>query len=192
MQLTENSALEVASTPAAPRGVLTGIPLDDVRRLRLPPSPDPFGRLRPPPDLAALRLSLELSYLTGGLSWRADYVANLAADEKTMDLSGWVTLTNQSRGMEGPGFLQVGYGADGRMNQIAGELSSAGKRVAFDLSLAWASGRKASTIVSVPPPSARKVSREELEVSLLAGLAGNILELQRAGLNLRSVPLAGK
>ncbi len=39
---------------------------------------------------------LELSYLTGGLAWRADYVANLAADEKTMDLSGWVTLTNTS------------------------------------------------------------------------------------------------
>ena len=39
---------------------------------------------------------LELSYLTGGLSWRADYVANLSADEKTLDLSGWVTLTNQS------------------------------------------------------------------------------------------------
>ena len=38
---------------------------------------------------------LELSYLTGGLSWRADYVANLAPDEKTLDLSGWVTLTNQ-------------------------------------------------------------------------------------------------
>jgi len=39
---------------------------------------------------------LELSYLTTGLSWRADYVANLAADEATLDLSGWVTLTNQS------------------------------------------------------------------------------------------------
>ncbi|WLT32876.1 DUF4139 domain-containing protein [Geothrix sp. PMB-07] len=39
---------------------------------------------------------LELSYLTGGLSWRADYVANLSSDEKTLDLSGWVTLTNQS------------------------------------------------------------------------------------------------
>lgn len=103
-----------------------------------------------------------------------------------------VTLTNQSRGMEGPGFLQVAYGPEGRMSQVNGELSSAGKRVAFDLSLAWGSGRKVSTIVSVPPPSARKVSREELEVSLLAGLAGNILELQRAGLNLRSVPLAGK
>ena len=39
---------------------------------------------------------LELSYLTGGLSWRADYVANLSPDEKVLDLSGWVTLTNQS------------------------------------------------------------------------------------------------
>ena len=39
---------------------------------------------------------LELSYLTTGLSWRADYVANLSADESALDLNGWVTLTNQS------------------------------------------------------------------------------------------------
>jgi len=39
---------------------------------------------------------LELSYLTGGLSWKADYVAELGADEERLDLSGWVTLTNQS------------------------------------------------------------------------------------------------
>ncbi len=39
---------------------------------------------------------LELSYLTGGLAWKADYVANLSSDEKTLDLNGWVTLTNQS------------------------------------------------------------------------------------------------
>jgi hypothetical protein len=39
---------------------------------------------------------LELSYLTGGLGWQADYVAGLSANEKTLDLSGWVTLTNQS------------------------------------------------------------------------------------------------
>jgi hypothetical protein len=39
---------------------------------------------------------LELSYLTGGLSWRADYVAELSAREDKMDLNGWVTLTNQS------------------------------------------------------------------------------------------------
>jgi hypothetical protein len=39
--------------------------------------------------------NLELSYLTGGLSWRADYVAELTSDNK-MDLNGWVTITNQS------------------------------------------------------------------------------------------------
>lgn len=39
---------------------------------------------------------LELSYLTGGLSWRADYVAELAAKEDRLDLQGWVTLTNVS------------------------------------------------------------------------------------------------
>lgn len=39
---------------------------------------------------------LVLSYLTHGLSWAADYVAELSPDEKTIDLNGWVTLTNQS------------------------------------------------------------------------------------------------
>lgn len=39
---------------------------------------------------------LELSYLTGGLGWKADYVASLMGDGATMDLSGWVTLTNSS------------------------------------------------------------------------------------------------
>ena len=38
----------------------------------------------------------ELSYLTGGLSWKADYVAELNADDTQLDLAGWITLTNQS------------------------------------------------------------------------------------------------
>jgi hypothetical protein len=41
-------------------------------------------------------VSAQLSYLTGGLGWAADYVAELSPDEKTLDLDGWVTLTNQS------------------------------------------------------------------------------------------------
>lgn len=40
--------------------------------------------------------TVELSYLTGGLSWRADYVAELNADDTALDLNGWVTLTNRS------------------------------------------------------------------------------------------------
>jgi len=39
---------------------------------------------------------VELSYLTGGLSWRADYVAELNAADDKLDISGWVTLTNTS------------------------------------------------------------------------------------------------
>jgi hypothetical protein len=39
---------------------------------------------------------LELSYLTGGLGWKADYVAELNAEENRLDLSGWVTLSNTS------------------------------------------------------------------------------------------------
>lgn len=40
--------------------------------------------------------TLELSYLTGGLAWKADYVAELNPKEDSIDLSGWVTLTNTS------------------------------------------------------------------------------------------------
>jgi len=40
--------------------------------------------------------NLELSYLTGGLSWKADYVAELNGKEDAMDLNGLVTLTNTS------------------------------------------------------------------------------------------------
>ena len=39
---------------------------------------------------------IELSYLTGGLQWRADYVAELNATDDAINLSGWVTLTNTS------------------------------------------------------------------------------------------------
>ncbi len=40
--------------------------------------------------------TIELSYLTGGLGWKADYVAELSPKEDSVDLSGWVTLTNTS------------------------------------------------------------------------------------------------
>lgn len=45
---------------------------------------------------AATEQTVELSYLTGGLAWKADYVAELSPKEDTVDLSGWVTLTNTS------------------------------------------------------------------------------------------------
>jgi hypothetical protein len=38
---------------------------------------------------------LYLAYLSEGLSWKTDYIANVT-DNKTLDLTGWVTITNES------------------------------------------------------------------------------------------------
>ncbi|MES2584904.1 MAG: DUF4139 domain-containing protein [Pseudomonadota bacterium] len=47
-------------------------------------------------NAGAQQQDLELSYLTGGLAWKADYVVELNANEDKLDISGWVTLTNTS------------------------------------------------------------------------------------------------
>ncbi|PJF32560.1 MAG: DUF4139 domain-containing protein [Phototrophicales bacterium] len=39
---------------------------------------------------------IELTYLTGGISWTADYNILLAPDNSNLDLNGWVTLSNTS------------------------------------------------------------------------------------------------
>ncbi|HZZ90008.1 MAG TPA: DUF4139 domain-containing protein [Caulobacteraceae bacterium] len=46
-------------------------------------------------DHAGARLA-KLSYLTTGLSWKADYVAMFDEPDGKLDLQGWVTLTNAS------------------------------------------------------------------------------------------------
>jgi hypothetical protein len=81
------------------------------------------ANLRDRPTLSVLleaaggKQAVELSYLTGGLAWKADYVANLSADGKSLDLNGWVTLTNRS----GAGFddatLQLVAGTVNRVRQ---------------------------------------------------------------------------
>lgn len=44
----------------------------------------------------AQQQDVELSYLTGGLAWKADYVVELNPADDKLDISGWVTLTNTS------------------------------------------------------------------------------------------------
>lgn len=36
------------------------------------------------------------TYLTGGLTWKADYIAHVNADESAVDLKGWTTINNKS------------------------------------------------------------------------------------------------
>jgi hypothetical protein len=40
--------------------------------------------------------TVEASYLTGGISWKADYVMTLNEDDSKSDLTGWVTIDNKS------------------------------------------------------------------------------------------------
>lgn len=47
---------------------------------------------------------LEVTYLTGGLRWKADYVVTLDEKDEALDLSSWVTLDNTS----GTGYVNAG------------------------------------------------------------------------------------
>lgn len=58
---------------------------------------------------------MELSYLTGGLGWKADYVAEITPRDDKLDLSGWVTLTNQSGAAYHNAKLQL---VAGNVNQV--------------------------------------------------------------------------
>ena len=90
--------------------------------------PDVPDNLRDRPTLVmaldnngARQQEIELSYLTGGLAWKADYVAELNAADDRLDLSGWVTLTNTSGATYRNARLQL---VAGDVNQVSEELGS--------------------------------------------------------------------
>ena len=86
---------------------------------------------------------VELSYLSGGLSWHADYVAELAADERSLELGGWVTLTNRS----GTTYPQA------RLQLVAGDVN----RVRDEMRVAKARGDMvAPASVAAPAPMAQE------------------------------------
>jgi hypothetical protein len=103
-----------------------------------------------------------------------------------------ISIANSSRGFEGPGYVRIAYNGQGLISTLAGELTSESKRTSFDLSMNWSKDRQVTAINTVPPAGAVKKGREELETGILVAMAGQILELQRNGLNLRSVTLASK
>ncbi|MBI5671173.1 MAG: DUF4139 domain-containing protein [Chloroflexi bacterium] len=80
-------------------GQVVVIGLDSARDVRFPALPD---GLITRPTLRWLVQSeggaqqVELTYLAGGMNWSADYIFLLANDNTSLDLNGWVTLTNTS------------------------------------------------------------------------------------------------
>lgn len=111
-----------------PDRIETGVP----GRLAYPGVPD---TLRDKPTLVislinpvAGQQNLELSYLTGGMSWRADYVAELNASDDQLDLNGWVTLTNQSGAAYPNAKLQL---VAGDLNRVREERPAAREMMAM-------------------------------------------------------------
>lgn len=99
-------------------------------RLVFPDIPD---NLRDRPTLVmqiqnkqAAEQTLELSYLTAGLAWKADYVAELNATDDKLDLSGWVTLTNTSGSTYKNAKLQL---VAGDVNRVREELHYPAEKV---------------------------------------------------------------
>jgi len=88
--------------------------------------------------------TVELSYLSGGLAWKADYVAELNAADSALDLNGWVTLTNTS-GTAYP---------NARLQLVAGDVN----RVRDEMRLA----AKASAMRAAEAPAPRQMTQESL------------------------------
>src|SRR5437763_10241203 len=61
--------------------------------------------------------TIEASYLTAGMNWRADYVLLVNADDTKGDLQGWVTLTNSSGATFEDAHLQLVAGDVNRVSE---------------------------------------------------------------------------
>jgi hypothetical protein len=84
----------------APDGQITVVKLDRVQDFSFPALPE---GLISQPTLVWLveagqpgRHDTEVAYLTEGLNWRADYILVLGEDDRSLDLTGWVTVDNRS------------------------------------------------------------------------------------------------
>ncbi len=92
---------------------------DDVREMSFPSLPE--GLITKPTLMWLLEAgqagahNVQVSYLTGGLNWKADYVLALSPDDTKADLTGWVSVDNES----GTTFK------DAHLKLVAGELHRA-------------------------------------------------------------------
>jgi len=79
-------------------------------------------------NTGAAQHNVELSYLTGGLGWKADYVVELNPADDRLDISGWVTLTNTSGATYRNAKLQL---VAGDVNQVAPALQERNRAYAM-------------------------------------------------------------
>lgn len=80
----------------------------------------------------------EVSYLTGGVNWHAEYVAVVAQDDKHMDFSGWVSVENHSGTMYKDASLKL---VAGDVHMIESRARTDGGRLVKELRVAEAASQ---------------------------------------------------
>ncbi len=81
-------------------GQVTVLKLEQIKEFAFPALPE--GLITRPTLVWTLQSAqggsqeVEVTYLTGGVNWQANYIVVLAPDEQSLDLDGWVTLDNRS------------------------------------------------------------------------------------------------
>jgi hypothetical protein len=75
---------------------------------------------------------VELSYLTGGLSWKADYVGALSADDTRLDLNGLITLSNDSGTTYSNAKMQLVAGDVNQVQEAFSQAKTLGRAVTAD------------------------------------------------------------
>jgi hypothetical protein len=66
------------------------------------------------------KLDAELSYITGGLSWEADYNLVMPERSDTLDMVGWVTMDNQSGSSFKQARIELMAGDVNKMQNVGG------------------------------------------------------------------------
>jgi hypothetical protein len=106
-------------------GAVTMLSQEQIRNIEFPALPE---GLRTRPSLVWLidaqqagEHETAVTYLTNGMSWRADYVLLLNEESNAFDLNGWVTLDNRSGASFEDAMLKL---VAGDINQVAQQVYS--------------------------------------------------------------------
>ena len=105
---------------------------------------------------------------------------------------GNFSIDNKSKNMSGPMSLHVNYDSSGLIDHISGKTTFSKGSMRFNMKLAFVKDRNVSSIITVPPPTATKKSREELEMLLLINAGVKVHKLQQIGLGIRGPKVAGR
>ncbi len=106
-------------------GTVTIVKLGQVREFTFPELPE--GLITKPTLLWQVEAAeegthnVEVTYMTGGINWQADYVLLLDSADEEIDLDGWVTLNNSSGATY----------RDARLKLIAGDIHRARDEFAY-------------------------------------------------------------